>query len=176
MDELTGSDLTRLRVLRAVTEPIELMTVSQICAAAGISRQTFYDIFSSKYDIAYWFLLLAEKRYLFEIGRTLSLEEGLLGFFSFLEEEHAALSNAFERNPDKSELRARLALPESEILWTIQSKGIEVDDDLKFCVAHTVESANCLVAGWCIHGVGEKAQTVARRLAMCIPACLTDLL
>lgn len=174
--DLSGSNLTRLRVLRAVTEPIEDMTVSQICAAAGISRQTFYALFASKYDIAYWYLLLAEERYLFEIGRTLSLDDGLLKFFRFLDKEHAALSCAFERSPDKGELRARLARPESEILWTIQSYGIEVSDDLAFCVVYTVESANCLVASWCIRGADEPADRVARRLALCVPACLTDLL
>ena len=176
IEELTGVDLTRLRVLRAVVEPIEDMTVSQICGLAGVSRQTFYSLFSSKYDIAYWYLTLAEERYIYEIGRTLPLDEGLQKFFCFLELEHAALANAFERNPDKGELRERLAHPENEILWTIQSKGIEVSEDLKFCVIYTVESANCLVASWCIHGHDEPADRVARRLAMCVPSCLTDLI
>ncbi len=170
-----GNDEVRLRVLRAIREPIEEMTVSQISAEAGIARQKFYDLFATKYDIAYWYLSLAETCYIYEIGRSLSLEEGLPSFFAFLEAERPSLSNAFERNPDKRELRARLARTENEILWTIQSKGISVDEDLKFCVAYTVESANCLVAGWCIHEAEESAAVIARRLIMCIPQRLADL-
>ena len=170
-----GSDRTRLRILQAIKEPIEDMTVSEICALAGVSRQTFYSLFSSKYDIAYWYLLTAEELFVFPIGRTLTLEEGLTRFFTFLDEEHASLSCAFERNPPKPELRQRLSRPESEFLWTIQSLGIEPSEDLKFCLVYTVESANCLVASWCIHGMDEPPKRVAKRLAMCIPSCLTDL-
>lgn len=170
-----GNDEIRLRVLRAISEPIEAMTVSQISAKAGISRQRFYDLFATKYDIAYWYISLAERCYIYEIGRTLSLEKGLRGFFDFLQEERVSLSHAFERNPDKRELRARLAQTENELLWTIQSKGVAVDEDMKFCVAYTIESANCLVAGWCIHDSNDDAETMARRLALCTPSRLADL-
>lgn len=172
----SGSDATRLRILHAITESIENMTVSQISAAAGISRQTFYSLFASKYDIAYWYLEQAESRYLFQIGRTLSLSEGLLRYFEFLEKERPCLANAFERNPDKKELRERLNVPINEFLWTAASKGVEIDSDFKFCVSYTVESANCLVAGWCIHGSEtDDAQSIARRLEMCVPRCLAVL-
>lgn len=164
----------RLSVLNAITEPIEDMTVSQISAAAGISRQTFYSLFPTKYDIAYWFIALAEERYLYEIGRTLTLEEGLLGFFTLIDSERESLAYAIERTPNKREIRVRLEKLENELLWTIQSKGHEVDEDLKFCLAYTVESANCLLAGWCVHRRIETAETMARRLAMCVPSCLAE--
>lgn len=172
--KLKGSDKTRLSVLRAITEPIEDMTVSQISAAAGISRQTFYSLFQTKYDIAYWYITLVEKLYIYEIGRTLTLEEGLAGFFEMLDRERASLANALEKSPDKRELRARLAHLENELLWTIQSKGFEVTDDTKFCLAYTVESANCLVAGWCIHRAQESAATMTRRLLLCVPQKLAE--
>lgn len=165
----------RFAVLRAITEPIEEMTVTQISAAAGISRQTFYSLFPTKFDVAYWFITLAEERYIYEIGRSLTLEEGLLGFFTFIEKEREALANALERNPNKRELRVRLSKLESEVLWSIQSKGFEVDDDLKFCVAYTIESANCLVAGWCVHHGVEDAETMARRMLLCVPNSLLDI-
>ncbi len=94
-------ETTRLRILRAVTKPIEEMTVSQISSAAGVSRQTFYSLFASKYDIAYWYLKKAESRFLVEIGRTLSLSDGISNYFEFLERERPYLANAFERKPDK---------------------------------------------------------------------------
>lgn len=103
-------ETTRLRILRAVTKPIEEMTVSQISSAAGVSRQTFYSLFASKYDIAYWYLKKAESRFLVEIGRTLSLSDGISNYFEFLERERPYLANAFERNPTNAN---------SESVWII---------------------------------------------------------
>lgn len=174
MDAPNNADL-RLRVLRAITQPIDDMTVSRICENAGISRQTFYTHFDSKFDIVYWYLSVAEVRYLYEIGRTLTLDEGLIGFFEYLYAEREPLVNAFEKDPKKRELRHRLERPCSEFLWTIQSKGVEVDDDLRFCLTYTVESANCLVASWCLRGMDVDPAVMARRLAVCIPSALSDI-
>ena len=122
------------------------MTVSQISSAAGVSRQTFYSLFASKYDIAYWYLKKAESRFLVEIGRTLSLSDGISNYFEFLGERTPYLANAFERKPDKRELRERLDYLINEMLQTASGKGVDIDEDFKFCVSYTVESANCLVA------------------------------
>lgn len=169
-------ETTRLRILRAVTKPIEEMTVSQISSAAGVSRQTFYSLFASKYDIAYWYLKKAESRFLVEIGRTLSLSDGISNYFEFLERERPSLANAFERKPDKRELRERLDYLINEMLQTASGKGVDIDEDFKFCVSYTVESANCLVASWCLHGgASDDAKTMARRLKMCIPQRLATL-
>lgn len=170
-----GSDELKMRILRAVTRPIADMTVEQICEGAGVSRQTFYTHFKSKFDVVYWYLSIAEETYLYEIGRTLSLEEGLDGFFELLYREREPLVNAFEKDPKKRELRHRLERPCNEFMWTIQSKGIDVGDDLRFCIVYTVESANCLVASWCLNGMDEPPEVVSRRLAMCVPAALAEL-
>lgn len=169
-----GAEL-EMRILRAVSRPIAEMTVEQICKGAGISRQTFYAHFKSKFDIVYWYISIAEETYLYEIGRTLTLEEGLDGFFEFLYRERGPLVNAFEKDPKKRELRHRLEKPCNEFMWTILSKGVDVGDDLRFCIVYTVESANCLVAGWCLNGMDEPPDVVSRRLAMCLPAQLVEL-
>lgn len=171
-----GSLELKRKVLRSVDRPIDAMTVADICARSGISRQTFYKHFKSKYDIAYWYLSLGEDLYLYEIGRTLSLEAGLRAFFSFLYEERSGLAFAFEPNPSKREVRHRLERPMSEFAWTLQTRGVEVTGDVLFCLSFLVESANCLVASWCLHGLDEEPDVVARRLALCVPAVLLQAL
>lgn len=48
----TSPDLsTKMRILHAVNKSLDQITVSEICRNAGISRQTFYRHFESKYDI-----------------------------------------------------------------------------------------------------------------------------
>ena len=64
----------------------------------------------------------------------------------------------------------------NEMLQTASGKGVDIDEDFKFCVSYTVESANCLVASWCLHGgASDDAETMARRLKMCIPQRLATL-
>lgn len=160
------------RVLRCIDRPIDQITVTDICAACGISRQTFYTHFKSKYDIAYWYLALAEDLYLFEVGRSLSLSAGLSAFFAFLYEEKEALSLAFEKEPSKDELRVRLERTIGQLAMTLQDLGVELTEDKMFCLGYTVESANCLVAGWCLRGMEVPPEVMARRVEMCVPQAL----
>lgn len=48
----TSPDLsTKMKILHAVSKSLDQITVGEICRNAGISRQTFYRHFESKYDI-----------------------------------------------------------------------------------------------------------------------------
>ena len=46
---------TKMRILHAVDKSLDQITVAEICRNAGISRQTFYRHFESKYDIPWWY-------------------------------------------------------------------------------------------------------------------------
>jgi AcrR family transcriptional regulator len=177
MDTVFSGRLELMRkILRSIDRPIEDMTVTDVCAASKVSRQTFYTYFKSKYDIAYWYVSLAEELYLFEIGRVLSLEDGLQAFFAFLYRERDAMVNAFEKAPSKREVRHRLERSISEFSSTLQRNGFDMTDDALFCLDFIVESANCLLASWCLQGMKVDPETMARRLALCVPALFTDAL
>ncbi|WP_371298236.1 TetR/AcrR family transcriptional regulator [Paraeggerthella sp.] len=49
-----------------------------MCENAGISRQTFYRHFQSKYDIPWWHSIFCRQFYLNEIGRTVDWKTGVL--------------------------------------------------------------------------------------------------
>lgn len=73
----TSPDLsTKMKILHAVNKSLDQITVSEICRNAGISRQTFYRHFESKYDIPWWYSIFCRQFYLNEIGRTIDWKTG----------------------------------------------------------------------------------------------------
>ena len=56
--------------------PIDKVTVSAICAGAGVGKSTFYQYFKDKYAVAQWYLDLLYETGAAQIGRTLSWHRG----------------------------------------------------------------------------------------------------
>lgn len=69
---------TKLRIVTSIDRPIDKISVNEICHLAGISRQTFYNHFESKYDLIPWWGIWCDSFYLDRIGRSLTWEEGYL--------------------------------------------------------------------------------------------------
>lgn len=55
----------KIKILHAVDRPIEQLSLEEICARAGISRQTFYKHFDSKYSIGLWYSNFCNQYFLF---------------------------------------------------------------------------------------------------------------
>lgn len=78
-----GFDL-RMRVIETITQPIDELSVTEICRRARISRQTFYSHFASKYDIGPWYALHCDTFTLDLIGRSLTWREAYEGWYTLL--------------------------------------------------------------------------------------------
>ena len=52
---------TKMKIMHAVDKSLDRVTISEICEKAGISRQTFYRHFKSKYDIPWWFSIFCRQ-------------------------------------------------------------------------------------------------------------------
>ena len=51
----------KMKILHAVNKSLDQITVAEICRNAGISRQTFYRHFESKYDIPWWYSIFCRQ-------------------------------------------------------------------------------------------------------------------
>lgn len=74
----TSNVAMKLKILKSIDEPIVDLSVSDICRKAGISRQTFYRYFDSKYDVLYWWMFFCDSFYVDKIGIDYSWEEAYL--------------------------------------------------------------------------------------------------
>ena len=84
--------------------PVEKITVKEIVAECGTTRQTFYRNFQDKYDLINWYfdrILLESFQHMGE-GKT--AYEGLVNKFHYIEEEKLFFKAAF-RNDDQNCLR-----------------------------------------------------------------------
>lgn len=75
---------TKLSIVHAIDRPIAQMSVREICDKCGISRQTFYYHFGSKFDIPYWYADFCQTFYLDQMGRSYTCHEGFSGHFHLL--------------------------------------------------------------------------------------------
>ena len=100
MDGKRTGDLGRLRLAEAMKRcmarhGLEDITIKEITAEAGVSRQTFYHHFLDKYDLVNWYFdrLLGES--FREMGFGGTIYEGLVRKFHFLPAEKVFFRNAF---------------------------------------------------------------------------------
>lgn len=94
MDLAHGNDIfespdirTKMKILHGVNKSLDQITISEICANAGVSRQTFYRHFESKYDIPWWHFIFCRQFYLNEIGRTIDWETGYYHHLRLIDQE-----------------------------------------------------------------------------------------
>ncbi len=76
-----------MKILHGVNKSLDQITISEICANAGVSRQTFYRHFESKYDIPWWHSIFCRQFYLNEIGRTIDWETGYYHHLRLIDQE-----------------------------------------------------------------------------------------
>lgn len=100
LDDKRTGDSGKLRLAEAMKRcmarrGLEDITIKEITAEAGVSRQTFYRHFLDKYDLVNWYFdrLLGDSFREMGFGRT--IYEGLVRKFRFIQAEKVFFCNAF---------------------------------------------------------------------------------
>jgi AcrR family transcriptional regulator len=83
---------SRIGIVRAIveigrTKGIESVTVKDICASAGIARQTFYRHFDDKFGALAWYCELDLRNSVYQVGLKYTCYEGSLRVLQSLYEE-----------------------------------------------------------------------------------------
>ena len=78
--------------------PLDKITVKDIVADCGLTRQTFYRNFKDKYDLVNWYFEKLVQQSFEEMGVSLTLREGLIRKFQFLKGEQIFFTQAFRSN------------------------------------------------------------------------------
>lgn len=168
-------DEVRNRVFAAVDRPLGSLTVEDICQKAGISKQTFYTRFSSKFDISNWFCHHYEAKFLYEVGRTLTWEEGLLALFRTYAARGRFLyytSTQTHADVDPTKSRHRAAIVE-----TLEDyRGVKVTQDIAFLIEAFLELEVFLAGEWFKADLNPSPEKFTELFLECIPRKLYDLM
>jgi AcrR family transcriptional regulator len=167
---LSKQDETKLRVFRSVDKPVDKLTVADICKKAGISRQLFYRYFNSKFDPPIWYTVKCDVVTMAEIGRTLSWEEGLLGFYDLLRDEKEVLVLYVNSKEDLAsrhwadERRARI------FKETISDfRHLDLTPEMEFYANSYANTFNKVFATWLQKGLKEEPAYMAKLTLGLVP-------
>jgi len=165
-----------MKILHSIDTPINDITVSNICEKAGISRQTFYKYFDSKYDISFWYVLFCDELTLTEIGRTQSWHDGLRGFFKLLRREkdfyQYSAHKAYTEGADRADRHRSCVLKET----LVDFRHLDLTEDLEFYVKAFAELFNTCVGDWFKSEMKISPEDMARMIANCVPRPLYEAL
>lgn len=176
-DIFAGEDVQlKLKVMHAVDKSLDQITVSTICENAGISRQTFYRHFDSKYSLHWWWPMHVHRFYLAEVGRTLSWETGYRHHLELLCLERDYFKIATQYTASFSPTRGIMPhFRKCAILETLQDyQGLEVDEDLMFCIESWVRTETDVLTDWFRLDSTPDPLEGARKLVAIMPKALFD--
>ncbi|MEF9841031.1 MAG: TetR/AcrR family transcriptional regulator [Raoultibacter sp.] len=141
---------TKMNILHAVTKSLDKITVSEICENAGISRQTFYRHFESKFDIPWWHSIFCRQFYLDEIGRTISMETGYYHHLRLIAQEEAFYRRSLQYSINTP--YGHTVLPDHRknvILKTLrQCRGIEPNANMMFLIENFSKTETEVINDW----------------------------
>lgn len=103
-------------------EGVDGLTIGRICAAAEVSRSTFYRLFTDKHDVFKWYLRVTMRSSIAQIGDVLPWDQGLLSLCRALD-KNRRLAVAFlaESSSDESRDACR-AYAERAIARTVRMR------------------------------------------------------
>ncbi|MDR0500408.1 MAG: TetR/AcrR family transcriptional regulator [Coriobacteriales bacterium] len=175
--ELPEGYKQRMRILHAVNAPIKTLTVSDICAACSISRQTFYKYFDSKYDISYWYVYYCDSVTLTEIGRSLTWHDGVLGFFTLLRREQTFFSFSVENGLPDHNLQPANIHRQDILTETLRDyRHIQITAELTFYIRTFADLFDRSIQSWFSSGMKLTPEEFAAYITNCVPKPLYEAL
>ena len=150
--------------------PVEKITVKEIVAECGTTRQTFYRNFQDKYDLINWYfdrILLESFRHMGE-GKT--VYEGLVNKFHYIEEEKLFFKAAF-RTDEQNCLKDH----DFQLILRFYAKRIEektqkpVPEHLKFLLEMYCQGSVYMTVRWLLGNMKQTPEEMAKNLVDAMP-------
>lgn len=100
MKDNKTSDITKMKLAYAMRNcmekaSVEEITVREICAEGGFSRQTFYRCFSDKYDLINWYFDRILNESFKQMGKGTTIRESLVLKFQYILQEQLFFQAGF---------------------------------------------------------------------------------
>lgn len=173
-----GDVQLKLKIMHAVDCSLDKLVVTDLCAKVGISRQTFYRNFDSKYMLHWWWPIHVHKFYLIEVGRTIDCETGYFHHIRLLNMERDFFKIATQYTLNSSCQRS--IMPHYRMIALIETlqdyRGIDIDDELMWCISNWVKLETEILTEWYRLGTPPKPQDAVNMLIDVMPSRLYEAL
>lgn len=162
----------RMRVAQAVTEPLRDISVAAICRGAGISRQTFYSYFDSKYAIGRWYALHCCTLTLDLVGLSLTWREAYEGWFSLMGAQKMLFVNSAQQKYSDESARLVAEARVEAFAKTFAKRDIVFSEDYRYFAWMCAMVERSSFNRWLQAGCERPADEVARLTELCVPPLL----
>ena len=179
-DRDSKSEKTKYRLADAMKVcmkqmPVEKITVKEIVAECGTTRQTFYRNFQDKYDLINWYFdkILLES---FEhMGEGKTAYEGLLNKFRYIQQERLFFKAAFRTDEQNCLKEHDFELILAFYTNQIQEKtGKPVSQHLKFLLEMYCQGSIYMTVQWVLGRIKSTPEEMAESLVDAMPAELRE--
>lgn len=176
-----SSEATRLRLARAMEEcmraaAVENITVTEIAARCGVTRQTFYRNFLDKYDLINWYFGKLLARSFEHMGSGRTIREGLERKFEYIKAERVFFTAAFRADGTNS-----LKEHDVEAILDFYSRligrktGAPPDGETAFLLELYCRGSVAMTAKWVLGGMPQPPRELARLMTESLPGPLSAL-
>ncbi|MCR5794429.1 MAG: TetR/AcrR family transcriptional regulator C-terminal domain-containing protein [Solobacterium sp.] len=149
--------------------PFEQITVKDLCAMCGASRQTFYNHFYDKYDLIVWICRKQCEDLWASFQRRQPFRECMLDVYELLYNNQAFYTVVMNIEGPNSFHGFLIDFTKEYYRSAITAAGKELDDELdyaiSFCTVGTIEMA----LSWIRHGFRQTPQQMVEYQVLCCP-------
>lgn len=159
------------------TRPLDEITVTDIVTHSGMSRQTFYRYFQDKYDLVNWYFERLAQKSFKQMGVSLTLKEGLLKKFTFIEKEKHFFAQAFQSRDRNSLLHydyESILQFYTDII--LKKTGSPLPNDIRFLLEMYCRGSIDMTVKWATSEIRIPPEQMAELLVEALPSRLRDLL
>ncbi|HIZ79155.1 MAG TPA: TetR/AcrR family transcriptional regulator [Candidatus Lachnoclostridium stercorigallinarum] len=157
--------------------PLDRITVKDIVAECGLTRQTFYRNFRDKYDLVNWYFEKLVQQSFQEMGVSLNLREGLTKKFEFIRAERVFFTCAFGSNDYNSLVKYDYDYILKFYRGILQKKqGRPPEPDVEFLLQMYCHGSIRMTVDWVLTGMKLEPEELAGLLVEALPEKLNKLL
>lgn len=178
--ELDFSDRTKLMLAESIKElmrttPLDKITVKEIVACCGTTRQTFYRNFRDKYDLVNWYFDRIIKKTIKQMGVSLTLKEALMKKFEYMKENKHFFISAFSSS-DYNNLLAYDYQCIYDFYKSVAETRGNLTPKILFLLQFYCHGSMDMTAEWVRSGMTLSAEEMAERLELAMPDALRSYL
>ena len=179
---MQAGEKTKLRFAEAAKElmqtaALDKITVTDIVARSGMTRQTFYRNFKDKYDLVNWYFEKLAQRSFKQMGVSYTLREGLVKKFNFILNDKRFFSQAFQSRDCNSIVSYDYESILEFYTGIITRKlGGPLPEDIRFLLEMYCRGSIDMTVQWATTGMHRSPEEMAELLVEALPERLRELL
>ncbi len=156
------------------TTSLEDLRIQELCERAGISKSTFYRLFTDKYDLAFWIYKNQADQVVNDFPDLSKWSEWTYRIFDVILKNKIFYRNYASYRGQNSLFECLLWYYQQNTFKYRKKRDTEMTEDQRFALyAFSVAGAQATV-DWILNGFSPSVETFQHRMELCVPECIRE--